>query len=112
MVIVKKKQATSYRHYVTIQTLVRTSDNMGGFTKAWTDSATVAASINPIQARQVMEYKSIDVDVTHLVRMCGEIAITVNDRIVFGSRVFQILAIENIEERNIEKVITCKELQK
>jgi head-tail adaptor len=108
----KKALASQMQHYVYIQTRTRTSDGEGGYTDTWTTtSSAIPAAISPIQARQLYQFRSIDVDATHLIRMRGRT--TIDDsgiyQILFGERVFEVLTVENIQERNFEKVITCKE---
>jgi head-tail adaptor len=70
------------------------------------------AAISPIQARQQFENKSVGVDATHLIKIRGLESIDEkNDRFLFGTRVFEILAVEDIQERGVVKVITCKEVR-
>jgi SPP1 family predicted phage head-tail adaptor len=105
----RKSQASQAQHYIYIQTLVSTTDEEGGFSEQWTSGSAIPAAIIPLQARQVMQYKSINVDATHLIKVRGRTTIAEESRILFGSRVFEILTVENIQERNFIKVITCKE---
>jgi SPP1 family predicted phage head-tail adaptor len=106
----RKSQASEAQHYITIQIRMDTTDEEGGFTSAWEDVQVVSASILPIQARQQFEYKSINVDASHLIRIRGLVAVseTIN-RILWGSRIFEILTVENIQERSYIKVLTCLE---
>ena len=106
----RKTQASEAQHYVTIQIRMDTTDEEGGFTSSWEDVQTVSASVLPIQARQQFEYKSINVDASHLIRIRGHVPVseTIN-RILWGTRVFEILTVENIQERSFIKVLTCLE---
>lgn len=106
----KKTLATEARHYVIIQRNTGTTDGEGGFEEGiWSNIQTISAAIYPIQAKQQFQYKSVGVDATHLVKIRGRISIAETDRLAFGSRIFEILTIENIQERSFEKMITCKE---
>jgi SPP1 family predicted phage head-tail adaptor len=105
----KKTPATVKRHYVTIQRNTATTDGEGGYEGAWSDLMSIWAAVDPIQARQVFTYRSIGVDASHLIRIDGLVDIAETDRISFDNRFFEILAIEDIQERGFEKVITCKE---
>lgn len=108
----KKTLATQCCNYVYVQTLTRSSDGEGGFTQSWTTGRMLPAAISPIQARQQFENRSVGVDATHLIKIRGlEDIDEKNDRFLFGSRVFEILTVENIQERDIVKVITCKEVR-
>ena len=97
------------RHYVEIQQATRTNDGEGGVSITWATTVTVAASIDPIRAVQQFNYKSVNVDATHLIKIRGEITVSEKNRILWGTRVFEILTIENINENGILKVITTKE---
>ena len=108
----KKTLATELRHFIYIQTLARTADGEGGFTQEWTTGDMVPAAVSPIQARQQFENKSVGVDATHLIKIRGLIDVDEkNNRFLYGSRTFEILTIEDIQERGIVKVVTCKELR-
>jgi SPP1 family predicted phage head-tail adaptor len=107
----KKSLATRARHQVNIQSRVQVPDNEGGFVDGWTNttSSPVWAEIAPIQARQRLDYKTIGVDATHLIRIDGLLEITEQHRIVFGDRNFEVLTVENLQEADNEKVVTCLE---
>lgn len=106
----KKTLATELRHFVYIQTLARTADGEGGFTQIWTTGDMIAAAIFPIQARQQFINKSVGVDATHLIKIRGQISLNEKtNRFLWGERTFEILTIEDMQERGIVKVVTCKE---
>jgi SPP1 family predicted phage head-tail adaptor len=105
----KKTLSTELKKRVQIQTKASVSDGEGGFTDTYTTSATVWAGISPIRATQQAEYKSINVDATHLVKLRGAVYVNELDRIVYGARIFEILTIENIQERGVLKLCTCLE---
>jgi SPP1 family predicted phage head-tail adaptor len=106
----KKSLASEARHYIIIQTITQTSDGEGGFTDTWTDSSTISAAIYPIKAEQQFKYKSLNVEATHYVKIRGDLVITEKNRIKFRARFFEILTVENIQERGIEKFLVCKEV--
>jgi SPP1 family predicted phage head-tail adaptor len=108
----KKSLATEARHRITLQQKQSTTDGEGGFDGNWTDVKTVWASISPIKAIQQFMYKSVNMDGTHLIRVRGLEVVAGWNRVKFGTRVFEILTVENIQERNFEKVLTCKERTK
>lgn len=106
---IRKTSASVMRHYIEIQTVSRSDDTEGGVSVSWSTTATVAASVDPIKAIQQFNYKSVNVDATHLIKIRGEIAISELNRIKWGSRTFEILTVEDINENGILKVITTKE---
>lgn len=105
----KKTFASNAKHKVTFQVATEVDDGEGGFTKSWTSGATVWAEVNPISAVQQLEYRSVGVDATHEIVVRNKLSITEDYRIMFGTREFEILTIENIQERGIVTIITCKE---
>ena len=107
----KKTLSTRARHKVCIQYKTTVPDGEGGFDAGWTNASydPVWADVSPLMAKQVHEYKTIGVDATHLIRIAGAISISEEDRIQFGSRTFEVLTVEDLQERGIEKVCTCLE---
>lgn len=107
---IKRQLASILRHRVNIQSATRASDGEGGVATSWTTTLSdVAASVDPIQARQQFQYKSVNVDATHFIKMRGEITVTEKQQIVWGSRTFEILTVEDINENGALKFITTKE---
>lgn len=108
----KKTLASRQHHYITIQTKTKVSDGEGGFDVTWTDGDEVPAAIFPIRADQKFEYDSINVHATHRIEIRGLITVSEDtNRFRFGSRYFEILTSENLQERNVVNVITCKEIR-
>jgi SPP1 family predicted phage head-tail adaptor len=108
----KKTNASEFRHYILIQRKGElTTDGEGGFEDAWSDVESTWAAVYPVRAQQLFEYRSINVEATHIIKVRGETDIVEADRVSFDSRYFEILTVENIQERCIEKVATCKELK-
>jgi len=107
----KKSAATEFRHRIAIQSYDKNSDGEGGYTRDWNTDKLIWAAIYPVKASQVFEYRSINVEATHVIKIRGlETAINDTYRFLFGTRVFEILTIENLQERNFVKVLLCKEI--
>jgi SPP1 family predicted phage head-tail adaptor len=107
----KKTLATEARHYITIQRNMSTTDGEGGFGDTWSTVQSCFAAIYPIKAIQQFQYKSIGVDATHFIKLRGYVDISELDQIICGSRTFEVLTVENIQERNFEQFVTCKEVR-
>ena len=104
-------QAGKLRHAVTFQKPVITNTN-GEISTVWTDKAKVTIAIMPQGGREFYRAKQVHNDMTHLIqaRYTSELeALTTVWRIKFGSRFLNIVAINNVDERNIEWLITCME---
>ena len=89
------------RHRVVIQTVTQTPDGAGGFTENWTTAATVWASIQPANGRERWVAGQMETHVTHRIECRYNSAITTAMRILWGARVFDVVEVLNIEERNI-----------
>lgn len=106
----KKSLASEQHHYVTIQTRTNASDGEGGFAESWADGDTIPAAVYAITASQQFEFNSVNVSATHRIKIRGLISVSEeNNRFKFGSRILEILTIENMQERGEVKVITCNE---
>jgi SPP1 family predicted phage head-tail adaptor len=105
----QKSMASNMSHRIQLQTATAAPDGEGGFDTLWTTASIVWASISPIVAIKQAEYKSMGVTATHRIKVRGGVSVGEKQRILYGSRVFEILTIENIQENNVELVITCSE---
>lgn len=88
------------RHRIKIQSLGLADDGMGGQTEAWSDMANVWASIEPLTGKELFIAQQVESNVTHKITMRYLAGITTKHRILFGSRVFEIVSIRDEEERN------------
>jgi SPP1 family predicted phage head-tail adaptor len=89
------------RHYVEIEQVTETSDGAGGYTSNWTTFAHAWVSINPVSGREKFQAMQTETIFTHKIKMKWIAGITTKHRIKFGTRVFDIIDVRNIEERNI-----------
>lgn len=105
----KKSPATYLKHQITIKTKVKVSDGEGGYEKTFKIISTAYASVDPLKAEKKAELKSINVDASHLIKVRGYTTLNENDIIYFGNREFEILTIENIQERDFLKFVYCNE---
>ena len=100
------------RHYITIQAEVETADDYGGASKAWStrlstwakmDHKTLAGSIGP--GGQIMDRSQID----FIIREIGATAVRQGDRVQYDSRVFDVQAVANEDERGRFLRLVCME---
>lgn len=105
----KKTLASRSMHPIWIQERQQTDDGQGGVVDSWINVKQIWAEVSPMQARQVFQYKSVQVDATHLIRIRGLEDLDEKKRLSHNDRIFEILTIENLQERDFEKVITCLE---
>ena len=103
-------RAGQLRHLVTIESRSATPDTYGEPAQTWsTLHANQPASIEPLSGRELIAAQAVQSDVTHRVRMRYVAGVETKHRIAFGSRVFDIRAIRNIDERGIEWEMLCTE---
>jgi SPP1 family predicted phage head-tail adaptor len=97
------------RHLIELQSSATTTDAVGQQVKTWTTYATVWAWVRPMSGREVMSSQQAVGEITHKVTIRYDDSIAVTDRILFGTRIFDINFIGNRDERNIFMEIMCKE---
>lgn len=97
---------------VILQSPAGSRDAVGERTTTWTTVATVWGSINPISARDLIAAGQTQTEITHRVRVRYSSALAALDsswRVMFGSRIFVVLTVRNIEEGNKEFELLCSE---
>jgi SPP1 family predicted phage head-tail adaptor len=108
--------AGARRHRVILQGGVSLNDpDTGGYTETWANlnPARVWASITPATARDLERIASATTIATasHLVVIPYHPQVTTHSRILFGTRVFNVTGVANPEERNIELILACVEIE-
>ena len=102
-------RAGELRHRVTIQQKSVTRNTFGEEVVTWQDVATVWAAIEPLRGREFFESQQVNAEVTTRIRIRYRPGITPTMRVVFGNRVFDIQAVINVDERNRELHLMCRE---
>lgn len=109
-------RAGPMRQRVTIQTLSETADGYGQRIQSWTSSGTFWASVKNLSGREAVNAKQVKADATHQVTMryVGTLFSTPglqpSMRLVFNGRFFNILFVNNIDERNREYQLLTQEI--
>lgn len=94
---------------VEIQSLTRTSDSQGGFTEEWNSILAAWAKIEPVKAYEKFQAMQMQVPITHKITMRYNSSITSDKRILYGTRIFNIKEIINVDEANSFLKITASE---
>lgn len=105
-------RAGRLRHRITIQQYVTGSPQQkatGEPDGAWSTYATVWASVEPVSGREPFLAQAHLAEVTTKIGLRYRSGITSAMRVSFDSRIFDIKAILNWEERNIELQLLCTE---
>lgn len=99
------------RHKIDIQELASIPDGGGGKQEAWVTFLSAWASIDPLSGRELFAAMQIQSTASHKIKMRYRPGITAKHRIVFGTRIFNIIAPPmDIEERHIEIHLMCEEV--
>lgn len=103
--------AGKFRHRISIEAPTETRDANGGVAPQWGQIGLFWASIEPLQGRELIVAKESYADVTHkiMVRYFDHATLTNKCRINFNGRLFNILGILKLEERNITYQIMARE---
>lgn len=96
-------------HRITIQSPTGNASSMTD-SETWSTFAEVYAGVDPLQGKAYFESnrENASVDIRIYIRYLP--GITTAMRILFGSRIFEIVSIINIGERNREMHLMCREV--
>lgn len=98
------------RHRVEIQTSVEVNDTFGQPIPAWSALyQNVKANVEPLNGQELFEARQLYSEVTHRITARYVPGVTTKHRVLWGTRVFDILAALNLEERNLVLEIMAKE---
>ena len=97
------------RHQLTIQQVAQASDGAGGFTESWTTYATTRADVRTNAGKEAGNGFQQESIASHIFKTRYVAGITTKMRIIFDSRVFNIVRVDNVKERNNWMEITCLE---
>ena len=102
-------RAGKLRHRVVIKEKVVSRDGYGEEDVTWTAVDTVWASIEPLRGREFLESRQEQADVSHRVRMRYQGSIVPTMRVLYGTRVFEVVSVVNPVERDISLELMCRE---
>ncbi len=103
-------EAGALRHKVIIQQPTETTNSLGEITPSWTTFATVWAEILPLSGKEYWSSKQVNSEVTGKIRIRYKSGITPKMRVKYGTRIFNIEAVMNYLERNIESILLVSEV--
>ena len=91
---------------VEIQEKTNTEDGFGGFTETWVKLRDAWAEIKPINTFENFEANGINEKITHIITLRYFSDVKTDNRIKYGSRIFNIKGVINILEEN--KILEIK----
>lgn len=105
----KKTSCTEYRKQIMFRSNEITRNDDGSISTTPVLRGPYWSAIYPLSAKRIFEYKSMHIDATHIIKVNGKVEFDEDEDIIYGERVFEILTIEDIQERGIEKLVVCLE---
>ena len=102
--------AGSLKRKLTIEYKTQLADAYGSLVDTWGTHATWWASINPITGREYVSDGKVNSEVTTRIRGRYLNGVSPIMRVKYGTRIYSIVAVINIEERNREIELLCKEI--
>jgi len=94
---------------VTIQRRGDDQDSTGQVLETWSPQSTIWASIAPVAGREYFNASGERAEVTHKIGIVYGPTVAPRDRITYGSRIFDIKSVINLQERNRELLLMCTE---
>lgn len=89
------------RHRINIEANTPTRDSFGASTASWAAIHTsLPATISPVRGKEGERGGAIASEVTHKITIRYASGISPDDRVVFGSRYFDIKSVIDVYERN------------
>lgn len=102
-------QAGKLRHAITIQSPSESRDELNQVQRTWSDTTTRRASIETTGSTIVATAEQSTTFATHKITL-RQYSLSPTQRIKFGSRIFNIVAIEQDEAKQSETVILVQEV--
>ncbi|MBV1758134.1 MAG: phage head closure protein [Dethiosulfatibacter sp.] len=95
---------------ITIESRSKTQNSYGELLDTWTPLKNIWAGIDPLSGRDFVAAKADQSEISHEITVRDGKDIKPNMRVVFGSRIFDIKAVLNINEAGREYVIMANEV--
>ena len=98
------------RHRIAITQRTITQNSIGEPVKTWSTYLSTNANIEPLKGREFIDGIATQSEVTHKVRLRYRGGIVPTMRVSFCGRIFEIMYVINVGERNREINLYCKEI--
>ena len=98
-----------FNNTLTLYTLAETDDGQGGTTSVWTSSGSFRGRISSLSSQEKMAQDKLTNIATHKI-FCGNMTVSPDDRIYWGTVIFEITGIVNPSEAYHHLEIFVREL--
>lgn len=103
-------RAGQLRHRVAVQKAVETQSSSGEITVEWQILNWTWAAIMPLEGREFDAANQVKSESSHEIRLRYDSSLTSEHRILYGTRVFEINAVLNVDERDREMRLLAREV--
>lgn len=103
-------RAGQLRHRIVIQQLAEGRDSAGGIAETWITFVTLPAAVEPLKGREYFQSDQLNAEVSHRIKVRYYPGILPKMRVSWGTRIFRVEAVLNIDERNREIQLMCTEV--
>jgi len=100
--------AGKLRHRIAVQSRAQAANAYGEIADTWATDATVWGSIEPLTGEERLVGDAIQAQASHRVRLRYR-AMTPRNRLLFGTRVFEVVRVDNPGERGAELDVLVRE---
>jgi SPP1 family predicted phage head-tail adaptor len=99
------------RHRIALQNSTPSGDSRGGSSLSWATADTVWAEVKPLSGSEALRGMEMQDRITHriTIRFRDDITINAKSRVLWGSRIFNIRSVRNIDERGKYIVMSADE---
>lgn len=87
------------RNKLTVERVTNTADGMGGYTKSWATVQTAWMYLKPLSGNERLHAQHLEATITHRAHCRANVDVKPEDRLTKGSRVFNVRAVLDLEER-------------
>lgn len=101
--------AGKLRHRIALQSQSLTQDSYGQAVVSWGTYATVWASVQPLTGREYFSADSLQSEVKTVIKIRYQDGIDTSMRVLWGTRVYNIVSLADVFERNREIHLYCTE---
>jgi SPP1 family predicted phage head-tail adaptor len=95
---------------VGVQSKQTVRDEAGGAITTWVTDDTIWAHIAPATGKELYAGEQVKAELTHKITIRYYSGLTTENRLIYGTRIFDINFIRNIDERDCYQELFCKEV--
>ena len=98
------------RRVITIRTMARTPDGMGGYTETPTDVTNISARVEPLEGNELLRAQQTGMQRPHRFTLRYRTGMSAALTLLYDARTFNIKSVMDPEEKHRELVITADEV--